>query len=199
VRGSDGYGKTWIHADDGAKRLAVITDIEDASKHIRSAWSKDGKAPKLGVFGGSYGGYSVQVAMTIFAGAYDAGVSVVGISDLETFLRNTAPYRRILRASEYGDLDKDAEALRKLSPIHFVDRVKGPMLLVQGASDPRVPVGEALQIFQALSARKVPVELMIFPDEGHGAQKRGNQVLQLGHAVRFFEQHLRGAPPPAPN
>lgn len=199
VRGSDGYGKTWIHADDGAKRLAVITDIEDASKHIRSAWAKDGKAPKLGVFGGSYGGYSVQVAMTIFAGAYDAGVSIVGISDLQTFLRNTAPYRRILRASEYGDLEKDAEALRKLSPIHFVDRVKGPMLLVQGASDPRVPVGEALQIFNALSARKVPVELMIFPDEGHGAQKRGNQVLQFGHAVRFFEQHLRGTPAPAPN
>lgn len=200
VRGSDGYGKTWLHADDGAKRLAVITDIEDAARYIRGAWAKDGKAPRLGVMGGSYGGYSVQVAMTMFAGAYDAGASVVGISDLLTFLRNTAPYRRTLRVSEYGDPDKDADTLRKLSPITYVDRVKGPMLLIQGASDPRVPVGEALQVHRALEAKRVPVELMIFPDEGHGAQKRGNQVLQLGHILRFFEQHLKApaAKPTAP-
>lgn len=195
VRGSDGYGKTWLHADDGPKRLNVITDIEDASKYIRTAWAKDGKAPRIGIFGGSYGGYSTQIGMTMFAGAYDAGVAIVGMSNLLTFLQNTAPYRRILRASEYGDPEKDHDALVKLSPITYIDRIKGPLLLIQGASDPRVPVGEALQIYQALEKKKIPTGLIIFADEGHGAAKRGNIVFQLGHALRFFQEHLQGVTP----
>jgi dipeptidyl aminopeptidase/acylaminoacyl peptidase len=192
VRGSDGYGKTWLHADDGAKRLAIITDIEDAAKHVRSKWAVGGKAPKVGVAGGSYGGYSTLVAMTMFAGAYDAGASVVGISNLYSFLMNTAPYRRILRISEYGDPEKEKDMLLKLSPTTYVDKVNAPLLLIQGATDPRVPVGEAVQIKAQLDAKKTPSELIIFPDEGHGAQKRENQVLQFGHMVRFFEEHLLG-------
>jgi len=174
VRGSDGYGKTWLHADDGAKRLAVITDIEDAAKHIRATWGDGGKAPKVGVAGGSYGGYSTLVAMTMFAGAYDAGASVVGMSNLYSFLMNTAPYRRILRISEYGDPEKDKDVLLKLSPITYVDKVSAPLLIIQGATDPRVPAGESIQIKQALDAKKIPSELVIFADEGHGAQKRDN-------------------------
>jgi dipeptidyl aminopeptidase/acylaminoacyl peptidase len=191
VRGSDGYGKTWLHADDGPKRLRVITDIEDVSKFIRDKWAVGGKAPKIGVYGGSYGGYSTLVAMSMFAGAYDVGVSVVGISSLTTFLENTAPYRRALRASEYGDPEKDRQALVQLSPITYVDRVRAPLMLVQGATDPRVPVGEALQFHDALAAKGVPTELIVFPDEGHGMRKRQNQVLALGHTLRFFEQHLK--------
>ncbi|WP_082363544.1 S9 family peptidase [Chondromyces crocatus] len=192
VRGSDGYGRTWLHADDGAKRLDILTDIEDASKYIRANWGKNGRVPKVGIFGGSYGGYSTLVGMTMFAGAYDAGVSVVGISNLLTFLQNTAPYRRILRTSEYGDPDKDREVLLKLSPITYLDRVKAPLLIIQGATDPRVPAGESIQMHEALEAKKIPSELILFADEGHGAQKRDNQVLQYGHVVRFFRQHLRG-------
>ncbi len=191
VRGSDGYGKTWIHADDGPKRLAVITDIEDVSKYIRDKWAVGGKAPKIGIYGGSYGGYSVLVGMSMFAGAYDVGVSVVGISSLMTFLENTAPYRRILRISEYGDPEKDKEALLKLSPTSYVDRVKAPLMLLQGATDPRVPVGEALQFHEALVKKGVPTELIVFPDEGHGFAKRPNQVLAMGHTLRFFRQYLK--------
>ena len=191
VRGSDGYGKAWIHADDGAKRLAILTDIEDCSKFIRASWAREGKTPKIGVLGGSYGGYSSLIGMTMFAGAYDAGASIVGISNLVTFLENTAPYRRILRISEYGDPVKDRETLLKLSPITYIDRVRAPMLILQGATDPRVPAGEAVQIYRALQAKKLPAELMIFPDEGHGSHKRSNQVLQVGHVVRFFEEHLK--------
>lgn len=194
VRGSDGYGKTWLHADDGPKRLEVITDIEDAAKWARARFAAGGKAPRVGIFGGSYGGYSVLMGMTMFAGAYDAGVDVVGISDLRTFLRNTAPYRRILRISEYGDPDRDADALAKLSPMTYVDRTKAPLLIMQGASDPRVPAGEAIQIHDALERRGVACDLMIFPDEGHGAQKRENRVLMLGGAVAFFEKHLAASP-----
>lgn len=192
VRGSDGYGKTWIHADDGPKRLEIITDIEDAATWARKRFADGGAAPRLGIFGGSYGGYSTLIGMTMFAGAYDAGAEIVGISNLVTFLTNTAPYRRALRVSEYGDPEKDREALLKLSPVTYLDRVKGPLLLIQGASDPRVPVGEAVQIHDALEQRKLPVELLIFPDEGHGAQKRDNQLYQYGYTLRFFQKHLQG-------
>ncbi|RYE77008.1 MAG: S9 family peptidase, partial [Myxococcales bacterium] len=168
VRGSDGYGKAWLAADDGVKRQAILTDIEDASTWARQHFAAGGKAPKLGIYGGSYGGYSSLIGMTLFAGAYDAGVDIVGISNLVTFLQNTAPYRRILRVSEYGDPERDRDALLKMSPITYVDRVKGPMLILQGATDPRVPAGEAVQIHEALTRRNVPSSLMIFPDEGHG-------------------------------
>ncbi len=190
VRGSDGYGRSWLHADDGAKRLAVLTDIEDASIHVRKAWKLGGKAPKVGVYGGSYGGYATLAAMTIFAGSYDAGVSVVGISSLTTFLMNTAPYRRALRVTEYGDPEKDREALERLSPIRFIDKLAAPLLLIQGATDPRVPVGEATQFYEAMQKKGLPGELILFPDEGHGMRKRGNQVLALGHTLRFFQTHL---------
>jgi dipeptidyl aminopeptidase/acylaminoacyl peptidase len=191
VRGSDGYGKTWLHADDGPKRLDVLSDIEDAAKYARKAFADGGREPKVGVYGGSYGGYSTLVAMTMFAGAYDAGVAIVGMSSLTSFLKNTAPYRRKLRASEYGDLEKDAEVLIKLSPITYIDKVRAPLLLIQGANDPRVPVGEAIQMHDALEKRGVKSPLIVFPDEGHGAQKRENKVLQIGHAIDFFEKHLK--------
>ena len=192
VRGSDGYGKTWLHADDGKRRLQIITDIEDAASWARKRFG----GGKLGIYGGSYGGYSSLIGMTMFAGAYDAGVEIVGISNLVTFLMNTAPYRRALRVSEYGDPEKDRDALLQLSPITYIDKVKGPMLLIQGASDPRVPAGEALQIHDALRARNLPVELVIFPDEGHGAQNRNNQVYQIGYSLRFFAKYLQGKEAP---
>jgi dipeptidyl aminopeptidase/acylaminoacyl peptidase len=192
VRGSDGYGKAWLNADNGPKRLAVLTDIEDAAKWARTTFAANGKAPKVGVMGGSYGGYSVLMAMTKFAGAYDAGVSIVGISSLVTFLENTAPYRRVLRASEYGDLEKDKAALVELSATTYVDRLSAPLLIIQGASDPRVPVGESLQMYDAATKKGVPTGLVIFADEGHGAQKRDNRVLQTGHSILWFDKYLKG-------
>ncbi|HEU4727141.1 MAG TPA: prolyl oligopeptidase family serine peptidase [Kofleriaceae bacterium] len=192
VRGSAGYGKAWLHADDGPRRLDVITDIEDAAKFIRASWGKDGRPPKIGVTGGSYGGYSVLMAQTYFAGAYDVAVEQVGISNLVSFLANTSPYRRILRISEYGDPVKDREALIQLSPITHIAKIKAPLLLIAGVNDPRVPVGEGLQIYKQLEQRKIPSGLILFPDEGHGARKRGNIVLATGHTIAFFEKYLLG-------
>jgi len=169
----------------------VITDIEDCALYIKKAWARDGVAPRVGVTGGSYGGYAALLAMTRFAGAYDAGVASVGMSNLYSFLMNTAPYRRSLRASEYGDPEKDKEALLKLSPITYVKAISAPLLIIQGANDPRVPVGEAVQMYEAVKAKGVDAGLMIFADEGHGAAKRQNQVLSTGHTLRFFEQHLK--------
>ena len=192
VRGSDGYGKTWIDLDNGPKRENVITDIEDASIWIKNNWkNKEGKSPKIGVMGWSYGGYSTLLAMTRFSGAYNAGVGLVGMSNLVSFLNNTAPYRRILRITEYGDPIKDKEALMKLSPITYVDQVKEPLMIIQGANDPRVPVGEALQIQETLQKKNIQSQLIIFADEGHGSSKKENQILEIGHTIEFFKKNLK--------
>jgi dipeptidyl aminopeptidase/acylaminoacyl peptidase len=194
VRGSDGFGKTWLKSDDGPKRLQVVTDIEDVALYIRKNWKANGQEPKIGVTGGSYGGYSTLYAMTRFAGAYDAGVEVVGMSNLLTFLQNTAPYRRMLRITEYGDPEKDRDALKELSPITYLDRIKAPLLMIQGVSDPRVPVGEAIQMYEAMKAKGLDSQLILFADEGHGSVKRENQVLQTGHTIAFFKRTLTDGP-----
>lgn len=190
VRGSSGYGKKWMDSDNGPLRLNVITDIEDCATYIRNNWKVNGVSPRIGVMGGSYGGYSTLMAMSRFAGSYDAGVASVGMSDLRTFLMNTAPYRRILRITEYGDPEKDAEALKKLSPITYVDQIRSPLLITQGANDPRVPVGEAIQIKRILDQKKIDARLIVFADEGHGSAKLENQILEYGNTLEFFKTHL---------
>jgi dipeptidyl aminopeptidase/acylaminoacyl peptidase len=197
VRGSDGYGKAWIESDDGPKRLGVLTDIEDAATWARKRFAVEGRTPKVGVMGGSYGGYATLIAMTKFAGAYDAGSSIVGMSNLVTFLENTAPYRRALRITEYGDPVKDRVALTELSPVTHIDKLRAPLQIQQGASDPRVPVGEAVQMYEAANRAGVPTELILYADEGHGAGRRENQVLMIGHIVRFMDEHLKAPPVPA--
>lgn len=191
VRGSDGYGDAWLKADDGAQRLDVITDIEDCAVWIRKQWGARGRPLKIGVMGWSYGGYSTLMAMSRFAGAYDAGVSLVGMSNLITFLNHTAPYRRALRITEYGDPVKDKEALEKLSPVTYLDKIQAPLLIVHGVSDPRVPAGEALQIHESLRNRSVPSELILLADEGHGSVKRDGKAVELGASLAFFEKYLR--------
>ncbi len=190
VRGSSGYGKIYRKSDDGVKRLRVITDIEDCALHIRKAWGANGRAPRIGVYGGSYGGYSTLMAMSRFAGAYDVGVAAYGMGNLRTFLTNTAPYRRILRISEYGDPEKDKEALEELSPTTYLDRIRAPLMIIQGVNDPRVPVGEALQIHNLMKSRGIPSSLILLADEGHGAINIDSRVAQVGHTLAFFKKHL---------
>lgn len=192
IRGSSGLGKAWLHADNGPKRLKVVSDIRDCARYIRKTWSYEGVVPKIGVTGGSYGGYATLLAMTKYAGEFDAGISVVGMSSLVSFLENTADYRRYLRESEYGELLKDREALLQLSPMTYIDQIKGPLLIIQGVSDPRVPVGEAIQMHSAIEKKNIPSKLILFSDEGHGIRKRKNRTMYIGHSLMFFEKHLRG-------
>lgn len=190
VRGSTGFGKKFLDADNGPKRLDVITDIEDVSVYLKEKFAVNSIPPKIGVMGWSYGGYSTLMAMSRFAGSYDAGVSLVGMSNLVTFLNNTAPYRRHLRTPEYGDPVTDLEALIKLSPMTYLNQIKSPLLIIQGANDPRVPASESQQIFDALKNKSIPSALLIFEDEGHGSQKRSNRVLELGHTIQWFKKYL---------
>lgn len=191
VRGSDGYGKKWLQADNGVKRLKVITDIRDCANFIKKNWAKNGVAPKVGITGGSYGGYSTLVGMSMFADAYDAGLAIVGMSSLITFIENTAPYRRALRMNEYGDPTKDRESMLKLSPVTYIDQVTKPLMIAHGATDPRVPVGEAVQFYETIEKKNKNSKLVIFPDEGHGVAKRANIVLLNTYALDFFEKHLK--------
>jgi dipeptidyl aminopeptidase/acylaminoacyl peptidase len=188
IRGSSGFGKRFMQLDNQAGRFAANKDIQATADFIVSTGIGD--RARIGITGGSYGGYATLMAMTYFAGAYDAGVQNVGISNLVSFLNNTAPYRRILRVSEYGDPVKDKDALVKLSPITHVGKIKAPLLSIQGVNDPRVPVGEAVQIYKELERRRIPGGLILFADEGHGSAKRDNQALTAGHTIAFFEKHL---------
>lgn len=190
VRGSVGYGKSWLDSDNGAKRLKVITDIRDAGLHFKNNWKISGQPDRhIVVMGGSYGGYSTFYAMTAFAGVYSGGIAIVGMSDLLSFLNNTAPYRRALRVSEYGDPEKDKEALIQLSPVTHLEKLNAPLLIIQGAEDPRVPAGEAIQFYRKMQERGIKSgKLVLFPDEGHGIQKRGNQVKYQAYVLEFLKQ-----------
>lgn len=195
VRGSDGYGKKWLESDNGANREKVITDIEDVALWIKANWKDQNGLPvKVGAMGWSYGGYSTLMAMTKFAGSFDAGVSLVGMSNLHSFLMNTAPFRRILRISEYGDPEKEKDILLKLSPITYIDQLKHPLMVIQGVNDPRVPVGESIQIHEALTSKGLKSELILFADEGHGSGKKENQILEIGHMLQFLKKHLMASP-----
>ncbi len=191
VRGSEGFGKSWQKADDGAKRLNVITDIADAADYARKKLKVGDVPPRVGAFGFSYGGYSVLMGMSMFAGKYDAGFEVIGIANLRSYLKNTAAYRAQLRISEYGDPDKDIDVIEKLSPITYLNRIKNPIMIVHGLNDPKVPVGEAYELYTRLEERGQQPELIIFPNEGHGVDKLSNRVLLQGYVYEFFKTHLQ--------
>lgn len=188
VRGSRGYGRAYLEADDYKKRLDSVKDLAWGAKYlIREGLSTPAM---IGVKGSSYGGYMTLAVMTEYPELFAAGVDEVGIANFETFLSGTAAYRRDLRAAEYGPLD-DTEFLRSISPIHKVDRIQGALLVVHGENDPRVPVGEARQILRALTTRGVPVDSLIFADEGHGVGKLPNRLVLYRRMVEFFDRHLR--------
>ena len=195
VRGSTGYGKSYSHLDDVEKRMDSVADLACAARWLRAQPQIDGR--RLVAFGGSYGGFMVLAALTHHPDLWAAGVDIVGISDFVTFLENTSDYRRAHREAEYGSLERDRDFLQRISPIQHVDRIQAPLMVIHGANDPRVPVGEARQIARALQSRGVPVELLIFEDEGHGLVKLQNKRRAYPAIVRFLDQHLgRGNPAP---
>lgn len=140
--------------------------------------------------GASYGGYMTLSCVTRYPDLWAAGVDTVGMSNLETFLENTADYRRAHRESEYGSLANHRQILREVSPIHKVDQITAALMVVHGANDPRVPVGEAEQIVKSLRDRNVPVEYLCYPDEGHGLSKRKNQFDCYPKVAAFLKKHL---------
>lgn len=189
VRGSTGYGTTYQNMDNYKKRMDSVKDALACAN-----WLIDQKytaEKKIAVVGGSYGGFMVMACITEQPEIWGAACNIVGIVNYETFLANTMDYRRALREAEYGPLT-DAAFLRSISPIHKVDKITAPLLVVHGKNDPRVPLGEAEQIVRALQARKQPVELQVFDDEGHGIRKLNNRVKYEEKLVAFCRAHLKG-------
>lgn len=189
VRGSAGYGKTYAHLDNVKKRLDSVEDIEYAAKWMADTDWAD--TDRMVVYGGSYGGYMVLACLTEQPDIWAGGIDVVGISNFVTFLENTGPWRRVLRESEYGSLATDKEFLERISPLNHVDKIKAPLMIIQGANDPRVPASEAEQIYQALKSRGLDVELHMYQDEGHGIVKLTNQLDVYPKMVQFLDRVLK--------
>jgi dipeptidyl aminopeptidase/acylaminoacyl peptidase len=187
VRGSAGYGKRWVSLDDVELRLDSVADL--AAIH---AWLPTvGLDPaRSALWGGSYGGYMVLAGVSMQPDLWAAGVDIVGISSLVTFLENTSEYRRAVREREYGSLVDDREFLLRASPITYLDDIVAPLFVIHGANDPRVPLSEAQQIKAALDGKGVPCELRVYSDEGHGLAKRANRLDAYPAALEFLETHL---------
>ncbi|HVS31489.1 MAG TPA: prolyl oligopeptidase family serine peptidase [Thermoanaerobaculia bacterium] len=190
VRGSSGYGKTFLTLDNAMKREDSVRDIATFLDWVET----DARlaSDRIALTGGSYGGYMVLASMTHFGDRVRAAVDVVGISNFISFLQNTQDYRRDLRRAEYGD-ERDP-AMRaffeKIAPLNNVGKITKPMFIVQGFNDPRVPHTEARQMVDALKQNDVPVWFLMAKDEGHGFAKKKNQVYQAAATILFYQQHL---------
>ncbi|HKS16742.1 MAG TPA: S9 family peptidase [Planctomycetota bacterium] len=190
VRGSTGYGKTFVALDNAEKREDSVKDIGALLDWI--AKQPDLDSSRVAVIGGSYGGYMVLASLVHYGERIRAGVDIVGIANFITFLEKTAGYRQDLRRVEYGDErdPKMREIFEKISPANHAEKIKSSLLVIHGREDPRVPVGEALQIASKVRETGRPVWTLIADDEGHGFQKKENSTYMNGVIVLFFQEHL---------
>ncbi|MBI3851259.1 MAG: S9 family peptidase [Verrucomicrobia bacterium] len=190
VRGSSGYGKTHLTLDNGFKREDTVRDIGAVIEWIKR--DPDFDADRIGVIGGSYGGYMSLACMTHYSDQLRVGIDVVGISNFITFLENTQDYRRDLRRVEYGD-ERDAamrQFLEKISPFTNVKKIKKPLFVVQGKNDPRVPVTESEQMVKAIRDNGGLVWYLMAKDEGHGFAKKKNADFQFLATILFLREQL---------
>jgi dipeptidyl aminopeptidase/acylaminoacyl peptidase len=188
VRGSSGYGRTYQHLDDVRLRMDSVNDLAHAAYWLRDSGRAD--PSRLAVYGGSYGGFMVLAALTHYPELWAAAVDLVGIANFVTFLENTGPWRRHLREAEYGSLEHDRDFLVEISPIKHVDKIRAPLLVIHGANDPRVPIGEAEQMVARLRDLGRTVEFLRLEDEGHQIAKLKNKLVAYPLAVDFLRRHL---------
>ncbi|HKO57583.1 MAG TPA: S9 family peptidase, partial [Thermoanaerobaculia bacterium] len=189
VRGSAGFGKKFVNLDNGPLRTGSVQDIKASVDALVSRGLADPK--RLGIMGGSYGGYMVMAGVTEYPDLFAAGANLFGVVNFETFFAHSEPWMAVISKSEYGDPETQREMIRALSPVHKLDRVKTPLIVLHGANDTNVPVVEAEQVVSTLKARGVPVEYVLFPDEGHGWRKTANRIRSAVTVTRFFVEHLK--------
>jgi dipeptidyl aminopeptidase/acylaminoacyl peptidase len=192
VRGSSGYGKTFLDLDNGVQREDSVKDIGALLDWIAADSRLD--AGRVMVQGGSYGGYMVLASLVHYSDRLRGGINVVGISDFVSFLGNTESYRRDLRRVEYGDERDPAvrAVLDKISPLANAGKIRAPLLVVHGRNDPRVPVSEAKQIVQKVRANGTPVWYLEADNEGHGFARKANADYYFYSMVAFVERYLLG-------
>lgn len=192
VRGSSGYGKTYITLDNAEKREDSVKDIGALLDWIAQQPELDAK--RVGVMGGSYGGYMTLASLVHYSDRIRAGIDIVGISDFVTFLNNTESYRRDLRRVEYGDerVPEMKAVFERISPLKNAGKIRVPLFVAQGKNDPRVPYTEAEQIAKAVRGNDQPVWFLMFDDEGHGFKKKSNSDYFNAASILFWQQHLLG-------
>ena len=192
-RGSTGYGKAFVSAGDGEWGRRMHDDLIDAVRWVISEGYAD--ADRIGIFGGSYGGYAALVGAAFTPDVFRCAVDIVGPSNLKTLIESIPPYWAPLVAqfhTRIGDPATDADLLWERSPLSRVDDIRIPLLIVQGANDPRVKQAESEQIVAALREKAIPHEYMLFEDEGHGFAKPENRLRFYAAAERFLAEHLGG-------
>jgi len=192
VRGSSGYGKTFLQLDNGLKREDSYKDVAALFDWIKGRPDLD--AERVMVTGGSYGGHMTLAVATYYPDRIRCAVDVVGISNLRTCLENTEPYRRDLRRAEYGDErdPKVREFMERTAPVNNVAKITRPLFVIQGQNDPRVPASEAEQMVKALKKRGTPVWYLVAKDEGHGFRKKPNVEYQAAATAAFVKRYLLG-------
>ncbi|MEP7317273.1 MAG: S9 family peptidase [Panacibacter sp.] len=190
VRGSTGYGKTFTDLDNGMKREESVQDIGSLIDWIATQPNLD--ASRIMITGGSYGGYMTLACATHYNDKFRCALDVVGISNFNTFLKNTESYRRDLRRVEYGDERDSAMSafFERTAPLNNAQKITKPMFVVQGKNDPRVPYTEAQQMVQKIKGNGGTVWFLMANDEGHGFQKKNNQDFQFYATVEFIKKYL---------
>ncbi|WP_299163566.1 S9 family peptidase [uncultured Eudoraea sp.] len=188
VRGSSGFGKEFVNLDNGALRTNGIKDIEACYNYVVESGFAD--KSKVGIMGGSYGGYMVMAGITEYPDMFAAAANLFGVVNFITFFEETEPWMAAISKVEYGDPDTEADMLRALSPINKVAVVKTPTIVLHGANDTNVPVVEAEQVVENLKKRNIPVEYILFQDEGHGWRKTSNKVMSTVSIVNWFKLYL---------
>jgi dipeptidyl aminopeptidase/acylaminoacyl peptidase len=194
-RGSSGYGKTFFMADDQKHGREPLWDCIEAKKYLASLPYVDGK--KAAIMGGSYGGYMVAAALAFKPEVFDVGVDIFGVTNWLRTLESIPPYWESFRKALYaevGDPTTQAEMLRATSPLFRADKIRKPLLVVQGANDPRVLKVESDELVAAVRKNEVPVEYLVFEDEGHGFSKKKNQTAAYGTILTFLDRYLKNAP-----
>lgn len=189
VRGSAGFGKTFVNLDNGALRVNAVRDIKSTIDWLVQNGVADPK--KIGIMGGSYGGYMVMAGLAGYPTEIAAGANLFGVVNFATFFANSEPWMAAISTIEYGDPKTQADMLRDLSPLTRIDQVVSPVIVLHGANDTNVPVIEAEQVVASLRRRGVPVEYILFPDEGHGWRKTPNRIRSTVEIVAWFEKYLR--------
>lgn len=195
-RGSSGYGKTFFHLDDKRHGEEDLQDIVYGRSYLESLDWIDGE--KVGVIGGSYGGYMVAAALAFEPEVFDVGINIFGVTNWVRTLESIPPWWEAQKEALYdelGDPATDAERHRRISPLFHTENIIKPTLVIQGANDPRVLQIESDELVAGIQANEVPVEYIVFPDEGHGFRKKINQVSASNAYVKFLDTYLKGESP----
>lgn len=198
-RGSSGYGKTFYAMDDRKHGEADLGDVIASKRLLIETGYVD--SARIGIMGGSYGGYMTLAAVTLQPDAFKTGVDLFGISNWSRTLTNIPPWWASFREALYaemGDPKTDSVRLHRISPLFHADRIKAPLMVLQGANDPRVLKVESDEIVAAARRNGVPVEYVVFPDEGHGFLKKENEISGYSKVIAFLDTYLKQSQPAAP-